>query len=50
MKPSAKSTGEQRKMHQLLRDAGYRVEVCRGYQAAIRAINGYENLGEEGLG
>jgi hypothetical protein len=39
----------QRMMHQLLRDVGYRVEVCRGYQSAIRAINEYAEFDDESV-
>lgn len=32
---------EQKEMHALLRDQGYRVDVCKGATAAIRAIKNY---------
>ena len=32
---------EQKAMHQALREQGYRVEVCRGSEAAIKCIKDY---------
>ena len=35
---------EQKVMHQALRDQGYRVEVCRGADAAIKCISEYLDI------
>jgi hypothetical protein len=35
---------DQQAVHDLLRDQGYRVEVCRGAEEAIRVISDYLGL------